>query len=249
LEVSQLRALRDEIASGRPPPAAVELLRQIEGRREERFVTPLLEASTDHDPGRIHSVLLELDREMDYERAVQSVIIPALRGIGDRWQAGTCDVAGEHLLTAAARLWLSRGVQAPQGAPRGRVFLSTAPREQHTVALEAFAVLLTRRGWDCVLPTPMGRDEHLLEAVKTYAPDMAVIVAQRNTSRARAVQVLRGVKALGVDHIYYAGNGFASSRARRSVPGRLLPPDLLAACELIERDVTSGNAQLLPPLL
>ena len=249
LEVSQLRALRDEIASGRPPLMAVELLRQIEGRREERFVTPLLEASTDHDPARIHSVLLELDREMDYERAVQSVIIPALRGIGDRWQAGTCDVAGEHLLTAAARRWLSRGVNGPLGARLGRVFLSTAPREQHTVALEAFAVLLTRRGWDCVLPSPLGRDEHLLEAARMHAPDMAVIVAHRNSSRARAVQILRGVKALGVDHIYYAGNGFASSRARRSVPGRLLPPDLLAACEMIERDVASGGAQQLTPLL
>lgn len=249
LELSQLRALRDEIASGRPPLAAVELLREIEGRREERFVTPLLDASTAHDPARIHSVLSELDREMDYERAVQSVIIPALRGIGDRWRAGTCDVAGEHLLTAAARRWLSRGVRGPLGARRGRVFLSTAPTEQHTVALEAFAALLARRGWDCVLPTPWGRDEHLLEAAKMYAPDMAVIVAHRNTSRARAVQVLRGVKALGTDHIYYAGNGFASSRARRSVPGRLLPPDLLAACELIERDVASGYAPQRPPLL
>ncbi len=248
LEVSQLRALRDEIATGRPPPAAVELLRQIEGRREERFVTPLLDASADHDPAGIHSVLLELDREMDYERAVQSVIIPALRGIGDRWQTGTCDVAGEHLLTAAARCWISRGVHGPPGS-RGRVFLSTAPNEHHTVALEAFAALLARRGWDCVLPTPWGRDEHLLEAAKMCAPDLAVIVAHRNTSRARAVQALRGVKALGIDHIYYAGNGFASSRARRSVPGRLLPPDLLAACELIERDVRTGGAQQLPPLL
>lgn len=139
LEVSQLRALRDEIASGRPPPAAVHLLRAIEGRRVERFVTPLLDAASGHDADSVQRVLAELDREMDYERAVQAVIIPALRGVGDRWQAGSCDVLGEHLLTAAARRWISRGAEGLRPASGGRVFLSTAPFENHTVALEAFA--------------------------------------------------------------------------------------------------------------
>ena len=239
LEVSQLRALRDEIASGRPPPAAVNLLRAIEGRRVERFVTPLLEAASSHDVERVKHVLSELDREMDYERAVQAVIIPALRGVGDRWQAGSCDVLGEHLLTAEARRWISRGAESLPAAPGGRVFLSTAPFEDHTVALEAFAVLLARRGWDCVMPTALGRNEHLLDAARSSEPDIVVIVAHRNTSRSRAVQTLRGIKSLGVERIFYAGNGFASSRARRSVPGTLLPPDLLAATEVIEREVAA----------
>ncbi|MGI8707912.1 MAG: MerR family transcriptional regulator [Actinomycetota bacterium] len=239
LEVSQLRALRDEIASGRPPQDAVHLLRAIEGRRVERFVTPLLDAASGHDADSVQRVLAELDREMDYERAVQAVIIPALRGVGDRWQAGSCDVLGEHLLTAAARRWISRGAEGLRPASGGRVFLSTAPFENHTVALEAFAVLLSRRGWGCVMPTALGRNEHLVDAARSSEPDVVVIVAHRNTSRSRAVQTLRGIKALGVQRIFYAGNGFASSRARRGVPGTLLPPDLLAATEVVEHEIAA----------
>lgn len=239
LQVSQLRALRDEIASGRPPPDAVHLLRAIEDRRVEHFVTPLLDAASSHDAERVRSVLAELDGEMDYERAVQAVIIPALRGVGDRWQAGSCDVVGEHLLTAAARRWISRGAEGLQPSSGGRAFLSTAPFENHTVALEAFTVLMARKGWDCVMPTALGRNEHLLDAARSSEPDVVVIVAHRNTSRSGAVETLRGIKALGVKSIFYAGNGFASSRARRSVPGTLLPPDLLAAIEVIEHEVAA----------
>jgi len=89
------------------------------------------------------------------------------------------------------------------------------------------------------MPTALGRNEHLVDAARFSEPDVVVIVAHRSTSRSRAVETLRGMKALGVERIYYAGNGFASSRARRSVPGTLLPPDLLAAIEVLEREIAA----------
>ena len=83
----------------------------------------------------------------DVETAVEEIVAPALRLIGDRWEDGADCIAEEHLLSEVVleRLRTLLGDRRP--AVRGTAVLACAPGERHELGLLALAVLLQADGW------------------------------------------------------------------------------------------------------
>ena len=229
-----LVALRNEIARGRNAGEAVEMLRSIDERREDAYVDPIVVGAIALDPGRVRQSLLDAERDLGVARTVEDVAVIALREIGDHWVVGTCDVAGEHLGTGEIRRWFdevaARGLGETSGPP---VVLGCGPDELHTGGLEAFRVLLVERGVPALYLGAQTPPDSFALTVRDTGAAAAVMLCHRPQARRGSLVTLRLLVSIPKAHVYYAGNGFAAARGRRSVPGTYLGTDLSAAADLV----------------
>ena len=85
--------------------------------------------------------------------AVAGVVLPFLREVGDRWEAGTLSVAHEHFVSDMLRRKLSALSSVPPqqvledaSAPSPVVLLACPPGERHDLVLLCVALMLRERG-------------------------------------------------------------------------------------------------------
>jgi len=241
-EIDDLRAVRDAITQGHPASVAVTLVRDgaptAPPRREE--VEALLGAGMRLDPNAARIVLHDATESVGAERAIVEVALPALQEVGSRWKTGTCDVANEHLLTDSIRSWLARlsTMARPPGRPPTAV-LCCGPKELHSVGLEAFGAMLTRRGWSIVQLGPLTPVDALVSSVVETRARVAVVVAQRSVNRRSTLASIEAVDRLNGTDTFYAGGAFSSASSRRGVPGTYLGSDLIEAAGVVEAVISS----------
>jgi MerR family transcriptional regulator, light-induced transcriptional regulator len=239
-EVDSLRAVRDEITRGHRARDAVAIVRSRVGAPSGRseFLERFTEGATALDADDVRRSLDQAAELLGVDRAINEVALPGMRELGDRWKAGRCDAANEHLATQIVRQWFARlAALAPPPYRRRPLVLACGPTELHTIGLEAFAVVLARRGWSCRVLGAMTPVDALVSAVRTSRAAGAIVSAQRSVGRRGAVEALRAVSAIPGVNALYGGNAFATARAREDVPGRYLGTDLEEAADLVESGV------------
>ena len=235
-EVEQLRELRDLITRGHSARNAVARLAEAERPFTEVDLTDaMIRSAIRLDPDGIRSALDEAADRAGVESAISQVVFPAMHEIGARWKTGACEVEHEHLATEAVRAWLARQrAMAPPAFRADPIVLACGPKDLHSIGIEAFALVLSRRGWSCRVlgsMTPVGA---LVGAVRSLESSAAVVTSQRGVTRRAAVEALAAVQALPGVRAFYAGNAFVAPAARRDVPGTYLGEDVVAAAELLE---------------
>lgn len=168
------------------PPVAVELVDSlIRGNRED--ARAILEASR---------------REEGYLGMAVGWVEPALRRVGELWQARQISVADEHLATAhAQRLLTEQFVNADARPPHeGRALFACVPTNQHEVGLRILADSFELAGWRTEF---LGADTPvpaLVERVEQFRPEvigLSVALARQIPQLQAAVAALR--QALGSD--------------------------------------------------
>lgn len=241
-EADQLRMLRDEIARGHQTKDAVAIVRKATAAAGPRpaLLERLLHAAMRLDPTALRTTLDDAAEALGLEAAITDIALPAMREMGSRWKAGVCDTAHEHLATEAVRVWLGRHIsQAPPPFRPWPVVLSCGPKDLHTIGLEAFAVILARRGWPVRTLGALTPVDSLIAAVRAAEARGVVVTSQRSSTRRAAAEALAAVDALPGVSAFYAGMGFAPSGARTDVAGTYLGDDLLEAAETLERGMSA----------
>ncbi len=236
IEAEQLRDLRDEITRGRSARHAVDLIRRAAevSPTRSRFSEDLIDASMGLDPTAIRNVLDSAGERLGIEATIAVVLLPTMKELGARWKAGACEIGNEHVATEGARAWLARQLSFAPPPWRGPLVMACGPGDLHSVGLEAFAVILARRGWSCCSLGPMTPVETTVSAISTTHAAGAVIVSQRNLSRRGAVGSIEAVDEIPGVRAFYAGGAFVSERNRRGVPGIYLGEDVVEAAGIIE---------------
>jgi len=107
----------------------------------------IVEAAADGDDVRVARLLDQAFALPSLEEALRAVVAPALRHVGDEWQAGRIGVAGEHLVAAGVRARVDRLLADARVGVRGTATLACAPGERHELGLLTLAVLLRGDGW------------------------------------------------------------------------------------------------------
>ena len=113
---------------------------------------------SDPDPRQLTALVEQAFTLNDVETAIEEIVAPALRTVGDRWREGAESIAEEHLLSEAVRSRLRVLLADRRHAVRGTAVLACAPGERHELGLLALAVLLQADGW---LPVYLGADAPL----------------------------------------------------------------------------------------
>ena len=116
-------------------------------------------------------------------------MLPFLREVGDRWEAGTLSVAHEHFVSDMLRRKLSALSSVPPhrvledaSAPSPVVLLACPPGERHDLVLLCVALMLRERG---VRPRFLGADTPIpavVTAARAANADAVVLAATRSTA-------------------------------------------------------------------
>jgi DNA-binding transcriptional MerR regulator len=137
--------------------SAGELTRLIDGSdalaatREESQgadLTALFRALDRYDLTAVESALARHAAVLPTRELIFAVILPLLRELGDRWEAGTLSPAQEHLVSAIVRSVLGgllRSMARGDGTPR--VVFATPAGERHELCLLCAAVLAAAAGY------------------------------------------------------------------------------------------------------
>ena len=238
-EIHLLRSLRDEITRGHAARQAVEIVRSgRHGQVRSELLDRFTDATERLDPDGIRRSLDQALEGIGLERAIVAIALPAMQELGQRWRLGRCDVANEHVATQVVREWFARlgALTPPPYRPRP-IVLATGPTELHTLGLEAFAVLLARRGWPIRMLGALTPTETLRGALRASRSVGTVITAQRSVGRRGAIESLRAADDVPGLHPFYAGDAFATARSREGVPGTYLGVDLIAAADRVGDDI------------
>ncbi|MCD4536582.1 B12-binding domain-containing protein [Nocardioides sp. cx-169] len=240
--LEEVRLMRDEVARGLKASAAARAVRALLDRDDpaQVWVGRMLAASAALDPTAVRAVLDEAVAELGLPAALDSVLMPGMRRVGNLWESGRCDVGQEHLTTEAVRGWLARiTTLAPAPTVPGTALLACGPRDLHTLGLEALAALLAHRGIGCRVLGARTPQRTLVTALAATEAAAVVVVSHLPTHRRQAVESLAAVAGKGVP-LFYAGNGFASLDSRAGVPGTWLGESLAEAADQVA-------AAVLPP--
>ena len=234
-EVAELMAMRDGIARGSSARDAAEETKS--GRSSPRGpVEKVVAAAHDLNDREMRRHLNAAKRNLGLDDAIQEVILPSMRRIGENWETGTCDVAHEHLASSVVRSWLAAQTRLPTSAS-AVVLLACGPQDAHSISLEAFAVMLCERGITPRLLGPLTPRDSLLKAAAQIEPHATVVTSHQRTFRQAAVTALGTVKTGAKGRLFYAGNAFSTPGSRRGVPGRYLGDDLRVAADVVEEAV------------
>ncbi len=237
----ELRLMRDEVARGRRASDAARSVRRLLDQSGDArgFVDALLDASDRLDPEQVRLVLDDSVAALTLDVTIDSVLMPAMRQVGLRWETGRCDVAQEHMTTEAVRGWLSRMASfAPAPATEQPVVLACGPRDLHTLGVEALAVLLAYRGRPCRVLGARTPVATLVTAATATSAAAVVVVSHLSVGRRPATEAVVAVDAVGVP-VFYAGNAFMFPRSRLGLPGIFLGESLGAAAALIDTTLAS----------
>ena len=139
-------AAADEV---RRSPASVTALRPVSGSGDPAadLVVRLQRAFDEFDTATAEAVLDDVFARLDPPAALDEVILPALRWMGEGWEDDDRVVAREHLSTNVVRPRLQRILRSTVPVA-GHTLVAAAPEhEEHDLGLLAASVVAATRGW------------------------------------------------------------------------------------------------------
>jgi DNA-binding transcriptional MerR regulator len=234
-DVEVLQAMRAAVGRGVAAGTAAQVLHEPPANPAVplALLTEALDRVAAHDQDGLTSLLDRAEQVMGAEQTVHRLLLPALHEVGDRWERGELGVAAEHLATEAGRRWIARRTgTTPVRTRAAPVVLAAAPENRHTVALEAFGMLLHCRGWPTRL---LGADTPvpaLVKAVEATRAQAVVVTAHQVSRRRRAAEALAALRRHPV-RLWFAGAAFDSVRHRRDVAGSYLGSVLPDAADAV----------------
>ena len=223
--------LQELAASGRArEPISTEEVRA----KTKAAVEAIVDAARRLDLGSIDATLDEAFAAQRFEAAMDSVVFPALGGIGDAWSRQELDVAREHAASETIRRRIAHYFDAAaRNAGGATVVVGLAPASRHELGAFAFAVAARRGGLDVVY---LGADvplEAWRQAVRDTDPDAVVVAVVTRDDARRATDVIRELRDDGARLVAVGG---PSADAVPADVGALRLPDSIdeAVLRLVE---------------
>ena len=187
-ELARLIDGSDALAAPRAPSPAADL-------------APLLRALDRYDLAAIESALARHAVVLPIYELVFAVILPLLRELGERWEAGTLSPAQEHLVSAIVRSVLGGLLRSTMRAGgRAQVVFATPAGERHELCLLCAAVLAASAGYGLLYLGPDLPAADIAHAARTSGASGVVLGATTPgaVTRAEAKQLARALSDVEV---------------------------------------------------
>ena len=133
--------------------------------RADAAIADFVRAARGLDVPAMDRLLDEAFASQRFESAMETVVFPALRAVGEAWAVGDIDVAGEHVASETIERRLARQFDAARRDDRApSVVIGLPPGAHHEIGAFAFAVAARRIGIDVLY---VGADVPLESWVRT----------------------------------------------------------------------------------
>lgn len=169
------------------------------------------------DAGAADHVMDDAFARFDVPRALDEVVLPVLRRVGEGWQDDPRLIAREHFTTNTLRPRLQRLLRTPGGGTRTCV--AAAPEgEDHDLGLLASAVVAADAGWKVHYLGGRMPTVAMERSLDDLRPDVLLVGALR---REHADAFLAEGPRFGDTRVVLGGPGFLPSDAAR-LPGAVV---------------------------
>ena len=256
-DIARLRLMRHYLASGLPAAQAAALVHQVhtaavvtnpgippgDVRSAVSILRTGLESFDDGPPGRVLERLLGV---FTAGAVLRDVVLPYLRGLGDRWARGSVTVAQEHFASAFIEAWmLGMGRRWGQKGAH-RALLACVPGERHTLGLLAAGLALHDLDWRV---TYLGADtpaHAVTEAAAAREPDAIVLACAVPSHWAAARADVK--EALARQPVWLGGAALREDHSQWTA-SRTLPVDPIVAAQVLtaQQGDRRGQAAMTTP--
>jgi MerR family transcriptional regulator, light-induced transcriptional regulator len=202
-------------------PARITQLRPItgDGDAAQDLVARLEAAIESFDGPTADGVVDDVFVRLQVPRALETVLLPVLRNVGDGWQDDPRVIAREHFATNTLRPRLQRLLRTSAAASSARTLLAAAPEhEEHDLGLLAACVVAADAGWRVHYLGARTPSSAIEQAVATLRPDVVLIGA---VFREHAERFVGDAPDLGSAGLALGGSGFVAADGAR-LPGAVV---------------------------
>ena len=195
-----------------------------------------LEAAIDSfDAAGADTTMDDVFARFDVPRALDEVVLPVLRRVGDGWQEDPRLIAREHFATNTLRPRLQRLIRT-HPRPAGRTCLAAAPEaEDHDLGLLASAAVAADAGWHVHYLGARMPTAAIERSVLELNPDVVLIGAM---FRSHAEEFLTDQARFGRAGVVLGGPGFLASDATRLVGAVVHQGPIRELASTLERALT-----------
>jgi MerR family transcriptional regulator, light-induced transcriptional regulator len=250
-DISRLRLMQHYLGKGLPTAQAAGLVHRVQTAALDS--NPGLPAGDAGKAVRALSESLERFDEAPADRTLErllgvfppgtvlrDVVLPYLRGLGERWERGQVTVAQEHFASGFLETWMLRLAHGWAPAGSRRVVLACVPEDRHTLGLIACGLALRDLGWRVTYlgaDTPLTAVEHAADTVDADAIVLASALAGSFVAGAEVRDLAR--KRL----VCVGGAGVAENRAAW-LASLILPTDPIVAANSLTVQLSEAEAPL-----
>ncbi|MEO8052927.1 MAG: cobalamin-dependent protein, partial [Acidobacteriota bacterium] len=246
-DLGVIRRMTSLVAAGVPASEAAEVAR-LEGpiglseaaaapQPENPLVARIVGAASRYDELSLVLAVREAYVAGDWATALDQVVFPALRSIGEKWGDDEVVSANEHFATELIRreLYVEIARQSPVESDGALSVLLACPEgERHDVGLLALYLMLIERGIRVIYlgaDVPVSDLAHAVLDLRPEAVCLSATLATSLTSLRRSMRAL--ISAHSGSRLYVGGPALASVVAARGIPAVLLPVSMAAATDVL----------------
>lgn len=201
-------------------PATVTHLRPVpgSGSAAARLVERLSASVDAFDAAAADRLVDDVLARFEIPAALDEVLLPVLRHVGDGWQDDPRVIAREHFATNTLRPRLQRLLRTSVRTAGGSILAAAPEHEEHDLGLLAAAAVAAEAGWRVHYLGPRTPLDALERAAAELDPDVVLVGALfREHAEAFLARVPRFERA----GLVLGGAGFLASDADR-VPGAVV---------------------------
>jgi DNA-binding transcriptional MerR regulator/methylmalonyl-CoA mutase cobalamin-binding subunit len=239
-DISRLRLMQHYLSKGLPTAQAAGLVHRVQtaaldanpglpvgdARKAVSALSDSLERFDDAPASRTLERLLGV---FPPGTVLRDVVLPYLRGLGERWERGQVTVSQEHFASGFLESWMLSMTHgwAPSGTRRA--VLACVPGDRHTLGLVACGLALRELGWRITYlgaDTPLAAVDHAADSVDADA----IVLASALTGAFAAGGDLRDLARKRL--VCVGGAGVAENRAT-GLASLILPTDPIVAANAL----------------
>jgi methanogenic corrinoid protein MtbC1 len=201
-------------------------------RAEDPLVGRIAESASSYDEAALVAAIRD-SYARGWSTALDEVLLPALRKIGENWGEGSIVSANEHFATEVIRREISTAISSlavDRDKNRAGVLLSCPEGERHDLGLLALDLLLLEKGIRTIYLGAEVPQSDLVRAVSDLEPRAVCLSATLPTSLTSMRRSMRAlISARSSARLYAGGPAVTAAGESADIPAVLLPSSLSEA--------------------
>jgi DNA-binding transcriptional MerR regulator/methylmalonyl-CoA mutase cobalamin-binding subunit len=141
---------------------------EAEGRK-------VIQAAQNHDDDTIQRTIASWILQLGLEEAMEVILFPLLRHIGELWHQGKISISAENSVSRIIRLQLINALGKDPSRDKEQALIACMPGDNHEIAPLTVALLLQKRGWQATYLGPNVSFEVLQMALRRRQADLMIL--------------------------------------------------------------------------